>query len=317
MIQPQQSAARVPKSKVNKESLIFNIRKYKMLYLLSVPGILYFIIIKYVPLFGSVIAFKDYNIYAGIWKSKWVGMKYFNQFFSAPDALHSLVNTLILGGYELLFFPISMIVALMLNEMRFLLFKRVIQTVIYVPHFLSWVIIGGIFVGVLSPSTGIVNNVIQYFGFQPIYFMGSESYIRSILVTSSIWHGVGWGTIVYLAALAGVNMELYEAASIDGANRWKQMWAITIPSLMPTFTILLLLHLGKFLDIGFERVYPFINPLNMNNGDILDTYIFRIGLLGSQYSLTTAIGLFKSVIGFILIMTTNYISKKLTENSLF
>jgi putative aldouronate transport system permease protein len=317
MIRLQKSASSISKSGMKTDSLLFSFRKYTMLYLLAIPGVIYFIIIKYIPLFGAVIAFKDYNIFAGVWKSKWVGLKHFKEFFTAPDAYHSLLNTIILGGYELLFFPLSMIVALMLNELRFYVMKRVIQTVIYVPHFLSWVIIGGIFVGILSPSTGIVNKAIELLGFEPIYFMGSESYIRSILISAGIWQGVGWGTIIYLAALAGVNTELYEAAAIDGASRWKQMWAITIPSLMPTFVVLLLLHIGNFLDIGFERVYPFVNPLNMNNGDILDTYIYRIGLLGSQYSLTTAIGLFKSVVGVILIMTTNYMTKKLTDNSLF
>jgi putative aldouronate transport system permease protein len=201
--------------------------------------------------------------------------------------------------------------------MRLVLFKRVLQTVVYMPHFLSWVIIGGIAIGILSPSTGLVNNMIEALGLDSIYFLGEESYIRSILVGAGVWKDSGWGTIVYLAALAGINPELYEAARIDGANRWKQITAITVPAILPTVVIMFLLHIGNFLDFGFERVFVFLNPLNENNGDILDTYIYRVGLIQQQYSYTTAIGLFKSVVGLGLIMLGNALSKKATGSGLY
>ncbi|WP_248926522.1 ABC transporter permease [Paenibacillus hamazuiensis] len=300
------------------KSLISFMWKYKALYLISLPGILYFIIFKYVPLFGSVIAFQDYNIFNGIAGSKWVGLEHFRRMFEHYDFLKIMNNTILIGLYDLIFqFPAPIILALLLNELRVVLYKRVLQTIVYMPHFLSWVIVGGIAVGILSPSTGAVNQFLSWLGFQPIYFLGEESYIRSILVGSGIWRDSGYGTIIYLAALAGINPDLYEAAEVDGANRWKQTMAITLPSLVPTIMILFLLHIGKFLDFGFERVFVFLNPLNVNNGEILDTYIYKQGLLAQQYSYTTAIGLFKSVVGLLLIVIGNVLSKKTTGESLY
>lgn len=294
------------------------IRKFKALYLLSIPGIIYFILFKYVPLFGSVMAFKNYNLFKGIWGSDWVGLEHFRRMFAYDEFLIIFKNTLLIGMYDLFIaFPVPIILALLLNEMRIVLYKRVLQTVVYMPHFLSWVIIGGIAVGILSPSTGVVNEVLGWFGIEPIYFLGEESYIRSILITSGIWKDSGWGTIIYLAALAGINPEIYESAVIDGANRWRQTLSITIPSIMPTIMILFLLQIGNFLDFGFERVYVFLNSLNSSHGEILDTYIYRAGLLDKQYSYTTAIGLFKSVVGLLLIMLGNFLSKKTTGDSLY
>ncbi|WP_438348556.1 ABC transporter permease [Paenibacillus sp. FA6] len=295
-----------------------NLRKYKALYLLSIPGIIYFLLFKYVPLVGSIMAFQDYNIFKGYFGSAWVGLDHFQRMFQYPDFLRILKNTLLLAIYSLGFsFPIPIILALLLNEIRKVFFKRTLQTILYMPHFLSWIVIGGIAIEILSPRSGIVNNIIGMLGFEPIYFMGENSYIRTILVSSGVWKDAGWGTIIYLAALTSINPDLYEASEIDGASRWKQTLSITIPSIMPTITILFLLQIGHFMDFGFERVSVFLNTLNSNKGEILDTYIYTVGLLDRQYSYTTAIGLFKSVVGLVLIMTGNTLSKKMTGEGLY
>ncbi|MEC0123505.1 ABC transporter permease [Paenibacillus pabuli] len=292
--------------------------RYRILYLLSVPGILYFFIFKYVPLFGSVIAFQNYNIFKGITGSDWVGLEHFQKMFSHYDFLRILNNTLLLGLYDLVIaFPVPILLAILLNEVRMIVFKRLLQTIVYMPHFLSWVVISGIFMGIFSMDAGVVNKALEFLGMQPIYFLGEDSYIRSILIGSGIWRDSGYGTIIFLAAIAGINPDLYEAAEVDGAGRLKQIWSITLPSLLPTIMILLLLHIGKFLDLGFERVFVFLNPLNLESGEILDTYIYKAGLLSQQYSYTTAIGLFKSVVGLMLILLGNFFSKKTTGESLY
>jgi len=293
-------------------------RKYWPIYLISVPGIIYFVLFKYIPLFGSVIAFQNYNIFKGITGSPWVGLDNFKRIYQYAEFIPILKNTILIGLYDLFFaFPVPIILALLLNELRVMAYKRIVQTVVYMPHFLSWVIVGGIVVGVLSPSTGLVNKIIGLFGVDPIYFLGENTYIRTILISSGVWKDSGWGTIIYLAAIAGINPDLYEAAQMDGANRLRQVWSITLPSIMPTIVVLFLLHIGNFLDFGFERVFVFLNPLNSENGEIIDTYVYRAGLVDRQYSYTTAIGLFKSVVGLILIMGSNIFSKKMTGQGLY
>jgi putative aldouronate transport system permease protein len=295
-----------------------SIWKFKVLYFLSIPGLLYFLIFKYVPLAGIVIAFKDYNIFKGIAGSPWVGPKHFERMFEYMEFFTILKNTALLAMYDLIFaFPAPIILALLLNEVRKVVFKRVVQTIVYMPHFLSWAVIAGIMIAILSPADGLVNRIGAMLGFDSVYFLGEESYIRSIIVGSGIWRDAGYGTIIYLAALAGINPDLYEAAEIDGANRWRQTISITLPALLPTITILFLLQIGNILDFGFERVYVFLNPLNSGNADILDTYIYRVGLVGRQYSYTTAVGVFKSLVGLILIMGANTLSKKATGESLY
>ncbi len=292
--------------------------KYKALYLISLPGLLFFVLFKYVPLLGSVIAFQNYNLFAGVTKSPWIGLEHFERMFSHYDFLKILRNTLLLGTYDILFaFTAPIVLALLLNEVRLVLYKKIIQTIFYAPHFLSWVIVSGIFVGILSPSSGIVNVILGWFGVEPFYFLGEDSYIRSVLVGSGLWRDVGWGTIIYLAALAGINPDLYEASNIDGAGRWRQTLSITLPALLPVITILFLLKIGDFLDYGFERVFVFQNPLNIQSSEILDTYIYKAGLQQLQYSYATAIGLFKSVVGLFLIAIANAISKKATGESLY
>lgn len=294
------------------------LKRYWPLYVISLPGIFFFIIFKYLPLFGSVIAFQNYNIFKGITGSPWVGLEHFKRMFAYTEFLIILKNTLIIGVYDLVFaFPVPIILALLLNEIRISAYKRIVQTVVYMPHFLSWVIVGGILVGLLSPTTGFVNHIISSLGFQPIYFLGDNDYIRTILIGSGIWKDSGWGTIIYLAAIAGINPELYEAAVIDGAGRLRQTFSITVPTILPTIMILLLLHIGNFLDFGFERVFVFLNSLNNQNGEIIDTYVYRAGLVDRQYSYTTAIGLFKSVVGLLLIVIGNTLSKKTTGEGLY
>lgn len=294
------------------------IKKHMALYLISIPGLVYFLIFKYIPMGGSMIAFQNYNIFKGIANSPWVGLEHFQRMFAYPEFMNILKNTLLLGFYDLVIaFPVPIVLALLLSEIRSTGFKRVVQTVVYMPHFLSWVIVGGILIGLLSPSTGIVNHILGWFNIEPIYFLGENSYIRTILISSGIWKDSGWGTIIYLAAIAGINPDLYEAAEIDGAGRFRQVMSITIPAIIPTIVILFLLHIGRFMDFGFERVFVFLNPLNSQNGEILDTYVYRAGLIDRQYSYTTAIGLFKSLVGLLLIGTGNALSKRATGESLY
>jgi len=292
--------------------------KFKALYLISLPGIFYFLLFKYVPLAGSVIAFQDFNLFNGIKGSPWVGLKHFERMFSHYDFINILKNTLLLGIYDIVFaFTAPIFLALLLNEVRLMLYKKIVQTIMYAPHFLSWVIVSGIFIGILSPESGVLNVMLGWVGIDPIYFLGEESYIRTILVGSGLWRDVGWGTIIYLAALASVNPDLYEAAEIDGAGRWKQTLNITLPALLPVVTILFLLKIGDFLDYGFERVFVFQNPLNIRNSEILDTYIYKAGLRQLQFSYATAIGVFKSVVGLFLLLVANTLSKKATGESLY
>ncbi len=292
--------------------------KYWDLYLLMVPGLLFFIIYKYVPMWGIVIAFQDYSIFTGVLESKWVGFKHFERMFEAEEFYRIFKNTLLISLYKLFWgFPAPIIVALMLNELRNMMYKRTIQTVIYMPHFLSWVIVGGIMMNLLGPSTGIVNSFVEFLGFEPIYFLADDSWFRSVLVASDLWKSVGWGTILYLAALAGIDPQLYEAATVDGANKWQQTWHITLPSLLPTIVILLILQMGNILEVGFEQVFILLNPLVYNVGDVFETYVYRVGVTQGQFSYTTAVGLFKSVIALILVVAANKFAKKLGQNGLW
>lgn len=303
-----------PSSKIKSNYFIKNWQIYSMI----IPGLLYFLIFKYIPLGGIVIAFQDYSIYRGVLESPWVGLKHFYNLFEYPEFYSVLKNTLLISFYQLIFgFPAPIILALLLNEVRKMAFKRTVQTVLYLPHFLSWVIVGGLVISFLSPSTGLVNEVLKLFGVNPIFFVQEPEFFRSIVVSSGIWKEVGWGTIIYLAAMAGINPEMYEAAEVDGAGKFRQAISITLPSILPTIMVLLLLRIGNILDLGFEQIYMLLNPLVRETGEVFDTYIYRVGLLGGQYSYTTAIGLFKSIVGLILLVGANKLSKKMTGNSIY
>jgi putative aldouronate transport system permease protein len=292
--------------------------RYWDLYLIMVPGILYFILFKYVPMWGAFIAFQDYSVFAGILKSEWIGLAHFERMFSSTEFYRVFRNTLLISFYKLFWgFPGPIILAIMLNEIRHMLFKRSIQTIVYLPHFLSWVIVGGIMINVLSPSTGILNELLKFLGMEPVFFLADDNWFRSILVVSDIWKTVGWGAIIYLAALAGINPQLYEAATVDGANKWNQIWHITLPSLMSTISILFLLNLSNILDVGFEQIFILYNPLVYSVGDVIETYVYRVGISQGEFSYTTAVGLFKSVIALLLVVLANTAAKRLGQEGIW
>lgn len=292
------------------KKLYDNMKKNWMLYLMISPGIIFYIVFKYVPLFGSIIAFQDYQIFKGILNSPWVGLENFRFLFTYQDFYHVLRNTAVIAFYQLVFgFPAPIILALLFNEVRLLIAKKLYQSLFYLPHFLSWVVVGGLVFELLA-SQGIVNAIRGIFDLEPILFMQEEKYFRTIVVISGIWKEVGWGTIIYLAAIAGINPNLYEAAVVDGASRWKQTIHITIPMLFPTILVLFLLNIGNFLELGFDQIFNLLTPMTYSVGDIIETYVYRAGVLQGQFSVTTAIGIFQSVIGFILLWIFNRLAKK-------
>lgn len=295
------------------------VRKHPVLYGMALPGIVYYILFKYVPMLGIVIAFQDFNVYKGIFGSEFIGFQQFEILFSSKDFYRLLTNTLVINFYDLLFgFTSPIVLALLLNEVSHMLFKRSIQSLLYLPHFLSWVVIGGLVTSqILSPATGLINQIIVELGGTPIYFLVENDFIRSIVVAAGIYKEVGWGTIIYLAALAGVNPNLYEAASIDGAGRFRQVFSITLPTIMPVVSVLFLMKIGHFLDFGFDRVWVFMNGANQGKIDIFDTYVYRVGLTQGLYSYATAIGLFKAIVGLILVLLFNHWSKKTTGEGLY
>lgn len=288
-----------------------------VLLLIALPGLAHFLIFKYIPIAGNIIAFQDYNLFSGVLHSKFVGFKHFVFMFNYPEFKMVLINTLKLGLYSIVFgFPAPLLLALLLNEIRLNWFKRTTQTLLYLPHFLSWVIVGGIFTELLSLD-GIVNQAIVYSGGEAKSFLTEPKYFLEMLVSLGIWKEVGWSMIIYLAAMAGINPSLYEAAMVDGANRFKMAWHITLPSLVPAIVVLLLLRIGNLLDANVEQVLFFLNPLVREVGEVFDTYVYRVGLMGGQYSYTTAIGIFKAVIGIILVVGLNKLSRKTTGESIY
>lgn len=293
-------------------------RKYWDLYLIMLPGIAYFIIFKYLPMGGILVAFQDFSAFAGIRGSDWVGLEHFKNMFMDDEFYTVFRNTLLISLYKLVWgFPGPIILALMLNEVRHMLYKRSVQTLVYLPHFLSWVIMGGILINVLSPSSGIINQVLAMLGVEPIFFLGSPDWFRTVLVASDIWKEVGWGAIIYLAALSSIDPQVYEAAVVDGAGKWKQLIHITLPSLLGTIVILFVLRLGSVLDVGFEQIFVLYNPLVYHVADVIETYVYRTGITQGEFSFTTAVGLFKSVISFILVVAANQAAKKLGHEGLW
>jgi putative aldouronate transport system permease protein len=290
----------------------------KWLYALLIPGFVYLLVFKYIPMFGIVIAFKDLSLTRGIWGSEWVGFENFTYLFQARDFYKILRNSLILSFYQILWgFPAPIVLALMLNEVRQLVFKRVAQTLFYLPHFISWVVLTGIIINFLSPSTGLFNFIIKAWGGESIHFLLKPEYFRTIIVSAEIWKSVGWGTIIYLAAITAVDPALYESATMDGANRLQKIRYITLPGISSTIVILLVLNLGHILDNGFEQVYLLYNPLTYEVADVFETYTYRIGLQDGRISYAAAVGLFKAVIGFLLILGANQIARMFGEKSIW
>lgn len=287
-------------------------------YALLVLPVLYFIIFKYAPMYGNIIAFRKYLPGGPAYGTEWVGLHYFQMFITDPMFWQVFENTLLLSFYTLLFtFPAPIIFALLLNELKNILFKRFVQTTSYLPHFLSTVVVVGMITQVLSPSSGIINAMIKNLGFEPINFLLFPEWFRTIFVGSTLWEQLGWGAIIYLAALAGVNPNLYEAAKVDGANRWKQTIHVTIPAIMPTIVILLILQMGKLLEVGFEKILLLYNPMTYETADIIATYVYRMGIELNNYSYATAIGLFDSIVGVILIYLANKFASKVSDTSLW
>lgn len=292
--------------------------KNKWIYVMLLPGVLYFLIFKYIPMYGLIISFQNYKPFKGISGSEWVGLEHFRRLFTEPDFLNILSNTLILFGMNLLFyFPVPILLALMLNEVKGDLFKKTFQTIVYLPHFMSWVIIVSISFVMLTMDGGIINDIIEYFGFQKINFLLAPEWFRPTYILQVIWREAGWGTIIYLAAIASIDPGLYEAARMDGAGRIRQMWHITLPAIRSVIVVLLILKIGDVLELGFEHVYLLLNSMNRNVAEIIDTYVYTAGLKQGQFSYSTAIGLFKSFIGLALVMIVNRIAKKMGEEGVY
>lgn len=287
-------------------------------YLMIFPGVLLFLIFRYVPMFGLFIAFKSYTPFRGVWKSDWIGFDNFVRLFSETDFLLLLKNTLYLNLLDVFVgFPFPILLALLLNEVRIKYFKNSMQTILYAPHFLSWVVIVGITMLFLRTQDGGVNVLLNALGFDSINFLANSESFRFVWLFHNIWQGAGWGAIIYLAAIASIDPALYEAATVDGASRLRQMWHITLPSLKTVIVIMFILRLGNFIDVGFEHIFLLQNPLNLRVSDVFETYVYRQGLVEGDFSYSTAVGLFKSVVGLVMIVTANTIAKRLGEEAVY
>ena len=294
-------------------------RKYWILYLMMLLPLIYFVIFKYLPMFGNILAFRRYRPGRSAFGTEWVGLMYFKRFFQDPAFWSAFKNTLLLSLLNLVInFPIPIIFAILLNEVRSAPFKKTLQTVSYMPRFVSTVVVIAIIGELLSPSSGIINKLLgEWFGLDPIYFMNDPKYFRVIYVLLDTWQFTGWTAIIYLAAITSIPSELYEAATIDGAGHFGQIWYITIPSILPTIMVMLILNVGRLLTLGFEKVLLMYTPANSGVSDILDTLVYRTGLANQNYSYATAIGLFTGIIGIILVSSSNLLSRKLTGESIY
>ncbi len=309
-----------PKTKaaVRKKGFFQSLIQYKEYYIMLIPGILFFLVFCYGPMYGLIIAFQDYYPLKGIGGSTFVGLKHFKSLQSNPFFLSVLKNTLVISVYKLLIcFPAPIILCLVLNEIKSVKFKKVAQSVSYLPHFVSWVVVSGIIIEFLSPSRGPINILLQNLGMDPIFFVGDAKYFRGVLVISDMWKSIGWGSIVYLAAVTSIDPSLYEAAEMDGAGRIKRILHITLPALAPIVTVMLIMQSGKILNDSFEQVYNFLTPTTYGVGDVISTFVYRMGIQNMQYSFTTAVDLFKNIISFGLVVLTNYIARKTNDYALW
>lgn len=292
--------------------------RHRTLYLMAVPGIVYFLVFKYAPMGGLVIAFQDYMPFLGIGGSPWVGLDHFVRLFTEDTFLLLLRNTLTISLLLLVFaFPVPIVLALLLNELRGRYFKRSVQSVIYLPHFLSWVIVASIFYVLLSTDGGSINNLIVDAGGEPVPFLTDPDWLRPLYVGQEIWKGAGWGTIVYLAAMTAVDTQLYEAAELDGAGRLRQSWHITLPAIRPTIIVMFILAIGDFLELGFEHMFLVMNSLNREVGEIFDTYVYTTGIQNGQLSYAAAVGLFKGLVGLLLVIMANRLAKRFGEEGVY
>lgn len=288
------------------------LKRDKQLVLMLVPVVIFFLIFSYYPLYGVLIAFKDYSISKGIMGSPWAGLKYFKQFFSSPFLPRLFRNTILISIYSLLWgFPIPILFALAVNEVRSRKFKRIVQTVSYLPHFISLVVMCGILIDIFSPQGGVINMIIYQLSGTKINFFGEPKWFRTMYVGSGVWQEFGWNSIIYLAAMTGINPDLYEAAKIDGAGKLRQIWHVTLPGIKPTILTLLILSLGNLMSVGYEKIILLYGPATYETADIISTYVYRMGLLNQQYSYAGAVGLFNSVINIFILFLCNFIGKKL------
>jgi putative aldouronate transport system permease protein len=305
----------------NSNSILKFLIKYRYINLMALPCVLYFIIFKYLPMYGIIIAFKNYEGTGGFWgiiSSPWVGVRYFKMFFGSIYFWRLLGNTVILSFYKLIFaFPAPIILALLINEIKNIHFKRAVQTITYMPYFLSWVVVTGLIMQILSPTSGPVNALLVQMGKEPVSFLSDSNLLRSILVGSEIWKGVGWGSIIYLAAITGIDQEQYEAATIDGATKLQKMRYITLPGISEIIAIMLILQIGHILDGNFEQIFNLYSPAVYDVTDIFDTYVYRQGIQESKFSYSAAVGLFKSVVALVLVLLSNKAAKKLGSEGLW
>lgn len=295
-----------------------HLKREWQLYVMLLPTILWLAIFLYKPMYGLQIAFKDYSIFRGVAGSPWMGFEHFQTLFGNDQFIRALRNTIIISFYGLIFgFPMPILLALMFNEILNQTFKKTAQTIVYLPHFVSSVIIAGIVITAFSPSAGIVNTILEWLGMDPVYFLTKPEWFRPIFVGTGIWQEAGFQSIVYLAAIAGVSPTLYESAVVDGASRWQMMWKITLPSILPTIIIMLIIRIGNMLEISFEMIILLYQPATYETADVVNTFIYRQGIQGGQYDLAAAAGLFNAVVAFALVMTANAISKRYSRTSLW
>lgn len=299
----------------NQEKLSYRLRQYWPAYVLLLPVVLWYAIFCYAPMGGLVIAFKKYSVIKGIWNSPWVGMKNFERLFGSAAFMQSIRNTLVFSGLNFVFgFPLPIIFAILLNELPGIRYKKIVQTVSYLPHFISWSVAGGLVYMLLSPSTGAISALVRALGGTPQNYIGISRYFRPIVVVSDIWKSLGWSAIIYIAAISSVDEQLYEAALIDGAGRFARIWHVTLPGIRGIISIQLILTVGKILNANFGQIFVLISDLTLDVGETIDYYVYRVGLGStSNMSLATASGMFKSIIGLLLIVMTNYASRKLTD----
>jgi putative aldouronate transport system permease protein len=303
---------------LNKRSSLWKrIVERKYLYLLALPGLLSLFFFKYLPMPGIIIAFQDYSIYGGIANSEWVGMEHFLKLFRDPDFFMILRNALVISLLSLLVFPLPVLLALLLNEIRREFVKRSIQTMVYLPHFLSWVIVVSLTYLFLSKEQGFINSMLEAIGLSRMEFLFNEDFFYPLIVLQNVWKDIGWNSIIYLAAIAGIDPSLYEAAKMDGAGRWRQMWYVTVPSLIPVMVIMFVLVLGYTLDVNFEQLYLMQNPINQHVSEVFETYVYKQGIRGGEFSYTTAVGIFKSLVGLLLVLGSNYVVKKRGHEGLY
>ena len=294
-----------------------NVKNEPVLYIMLLPILFYFIFFKYVPMFGTVIAFEQFRFADGILGSQWVGLQHFKQLFASPDFYRIFFNTMLLNIYNIVFgFPVPIILALLLNEIRCTPFKRTVQSILYIPHFISWVVLGGIIISMFS-AKGVINHIIENFGGNTIGFLTSNVSWVIVYVFSGIWQSAGWGTIVYMAAITGIDPEIYEVAELDGAGRFRRMVSITLPMIKGTAAVMLILKMGRMMEVGFEQIYALQNDAVRSVSEVFSTYEYRLGLEGMQYSYTTALGLFKGIVGLIIVTLTNKAVNLMGEEGLW